>query len=132
MSLLALTPQPSNEAMLGRNPDAIIEMFGVPDSTSASSQSLRFTYAGEKGEVGSFTFHHDVAISVPPEGFKQRKITRPPDDKIYSGQRVAEAALRAGNPESLTTGSHSICATYANGMTAVIVGGRVFPREMPR
>lgn len=112
MSLFAFTPETKDQALLGRSPDDIIEMFGVPDSVRTNSQTVRFAYEDPANESAYFTFHHDVAISVPPKGFQPLKVTRPTAGKLYHGQSVRSAALQVGNVTSTSIGSNSVIATY--------------------
>ena len=127
MSFSAFTPATNNGTMLGRSPDDIIEMFGVPESASMGTQTLKFFYTDPTNKDVCFTFHDDVAISVPAEGFTPLNITRPPEGKLYNGQSVRSAALRVGNADSIHIGSRSVTATYEDGTKATVAMGRVFP-----
>jgi len=128
MSISTLTQPIDSNAMLGRSPDDIIELFGVPDDAAFSNTILNFYYKDQNKNQAKFAFNDGVAIMVPDDGFAPMKLTRPPEDKIYNGQSVRAAALRLGNIASLIVGSHRADAIYADGTKATIALGRVFPR----
>lgn len=129
MSIPALTPSTDSNVMLGRSPDDIIEMFGVPDVASISAPILKFRYTDKNKKAAVFAFHEGVAIMVPDAGFAPQAITRPPEDMVFCGQSVRAAALRLGSAESIIMGSQSAVATYADGTEVTMALGRVFPPE---
>lgn len=129
MAAPVLTTPADTIGLLGRSPDDIIELYGVPDMASTSASVLSFFYTDDAKQPACFAFHGDVAIQVPDEGFAPLKITRPSADKVYRGQSVSSAALRLGSAETITMGTNSVVATYADGTEALLALGRVFPRN---
>ncbi|MCA8948042.1 MAG: hypothetical protein KDE27_00975 [Planctomycetes bacterium] len=111
--------------LLGQSPDQIIERFGVPRDAIASSTAIEFVYDATGGGEGRFTFCDDAAVRVPGADFVPAKVSPPPADRAYSGQRVALAALRLGNPESVRHGTSSTSLHYPDGTEATVRHGRV-------
>ena len=126
--LLAALPLPRNpDYLLGRSPDDVIALFGVPSDASAGHAVMHFTYDAPDGGTGVFVFHQGVAVQVPAKDFKPAKIKRPSPQEAYAGQNIASAVAVLGNATDVTQGSNSATLRYANGTKVTVMHGRAFP-----
>ena len=125
--LAALTLPSNSEYLLGRGPDDVIALFGVPDHATAGNAAMMFTYNATEGATGTFVFHHGVAVRVPDEGFTPAQIKRPKPGEVFAGQSVAAAVAVLGNASDCSQSNLSATLQYANGQSVMLIHGRVFP-----
>lgn len=127
MSAATFLQPTDQQTLLGRSPDDIIEMFGVPDNASLSANVLKFFYTDKNKKRIEFAFHEGVAITAPAAGFQPGKIQRPVVGQAYTGQSARSAALQLGSVTRMTVGSTTANVVYADGTEAQLAHGRIFP-----
>ena len=120
-----LAPNRTADRLLGNSPDHVMELFGVPDKVSVSAALLVFEYADKADKPARFAFHSDVCVATPAAGFAPAKVTRPPADRPFLGQKVNTAVMRAGNPAKWTVGTMVATLHHDDGTDVSLYHGRV-------
>jgi hypothetical protein len=120
----SLPPLP--QQLLGSSPESVIAAYGVPAASAVFAQGFTLSYKDKAGAVGTFLFHGDAAIQVPPATFAPAAIVPPKAGEPYSGQRAGEAALWMGNPKACSIGAGSLTVEYDGGRKLSVAHGRVF------
>ena len=116
-----------DEPLLGQSPDAVIQRLGVPDSVSAGSCALEFSYtrSGETPKLADFrvVFHEGRAVFVT----EQRSAAlgaAPVKGRVYPGQSL-EAALKVLGPaKSASLGMQSLRLSFED-RDVMVAHGRV-------
>ncbi|HEX5052684.1 MAG TPA: hypothetical protein VFZ65_12985 [Planctomycetota bacterium] len=112
--------------LLGCSPETILATYGLACEHWTSSSAFSLSYKDKNGALGTFLFHGDAAVQVPPDSFVPAAVVPPKPGEPFPAQRAADAARCLGNPKSSTAGTSSIELEYPDGRKVTLAHGRVF------